>query len=540
MGPLHGLTVLDFTRVLSGPYCTMVLGDLGARVIKLEHPGRGDDTRRWGPPFLGEESAYFLSVNRNKESVAVDFKQPGGLDVVRRLVAKADVLVENFRPGTLDALGLDAVTVRAAHPRLVYCSISGYGQTGPRREEPGYDAVMQAEGGLMSITGAADGPPYRLGVAIVDIVSGMFAAQGVLAALVARGTTGQGQIVDVGMLDATTALLTYQAGNFFASGAAPGRLGNRHPTIAPYETFATKDGDLALAVGNDSLWQAFCRAAELADLGADPRFATNALRLQNYAGLKPCLDAVFATKTRAEWSAILLAAGVPNGAFGGGGLRRSADAGTRDGRQRAARDARARARDGRAREAVGDARQRAHGTADPRPAHGRGARRVRLRRGDDSDTGGERCREGGVMAMDPALLRKRLRQVIEGAKKDAAARRDRAGETREAYGRLLDDRAIPAFRAVANVLKGEGLSFDVTTPSGGVRLGPERSREDGIELGLDATFDPPRPMLTVVRVRGSRTLRAERALKDGALVEAITEEDVVEALLGELVPWLER
>lgn len=314
MGPLHGLTVLDFTRVLSGPYCTMALGDLGARVIKLEHPGRGDDTRRWGPPFLGDESAYFLSVNRNKESVAVDFKQPGGLEVVRKLVGTADVLVENFRPGTLDALGLDAATVRTSHPRLVYCSISGYGQTGPRREEPGYDAVMQAEGGLMSITGAADGPPYRLGVAIVDIVSGMFAAQGVLAALVARGATGQGQVVDIGMLDATTALLTYQAGNFFASGAAPGRLGNRHPTIAPYETFATKDGDLALAVGNDHLWQAFCRAADLADLGADPRFATNALRLQHYSALKPRLDGVFATKTRAEWSTILLHAGVPNGA----------------------------------------------------------------------------------------------------------------------------------------------------------------------------------------------------------------------------------
>jgi crotonobetainyl-CoA:carnitine CoA-transferase CaiB-like acyl-CoA transferase len=314
MGPLHGLTVLDFTRVLSGPYCTMALGDLGARVIKLEHPGRGDDTRRWGPPFLGEESAYFLSVNRNKESVAVDFKQPGGLEIVRKLLASADVVVENFRPGTLDAVGLDAASVRATHPKVVYCSISGYGQTGPRREEPGYDAVMQAEGGLMSITGAADGPPYRLGVAIVDIVSGMFAAQGILAALVARGTTGQGQVVDIGMLDASTALLTYQAGNFFATGAAPGRLGNRHPTIAPYETLAASDGDVALAVGNDSLWQAFCAAAQLPDLAADPRFATNALRLEHYTSLKPRLDAVFASRTRAEWLAILKDAGVPNGA----------------------------------------------------------------------------------------------------------------------------------------------------------------------------------------------------------------------------------
>ncbi len=219
MGPLHGITILDFTRVLSGPYCTMALGDLGARVIKLEHPGRGDDTRRWGPPFLGDESAYFLSVNRNKESVAVDFKTAGGREVVERLLARADVVVENFRPGTLDAAGPRCRrSVRARYPKIVYCSISGYGQTGPRREEPGYDAVMQAEGGLMSITGAADGPPYRLGVAIVDIVSGMFAAQGILAALVARGTSGEGQVVDIGMLDATAALLTYQAGNFFTTG----------------------------------------------------------------------------------------------------------------------------------------------------------------------------------------------------------------------------------------------------------------------------------------------------------------------------------
>ena len=314
MGPLSGITVLDFTRVLSGPYCTMALADLGARVIKLEHPVRGDDTRRWGPPFLGDESAYFLSVNRNKESVAIDFKSPGGREVVKRLIAKADVLVENFRPGTLDGLGLDAATVRAARPELIYCSISGYGQTGPRRDEPGYDAVMQAEGGLMSITGAADGPPYRLGVAIVDIVSGMFAAQGVLAALVARGNTGQGQVVDIGMLDATAALLTYQAGNFFATGAVPGRLGNRHPTIAPYETFATADGDLALAVGNDNLWQAFCRAADLTDLAEDSSFATNALRLANYDALKPRLDAVLAVRGRAEWTARLQAEGVPCGA----------------------------------------------------------------------------------------------------------------------------------------------------------------------------------------------------------------------------------
>src|SRR5262245_3422853 len=190
-GPLSGTTVIDFTRVLSGPYCTMVLADLGARVIKIEHPVRGDDTRHWGPPFVASESAYFLSINRNKESVTVDFKQPEGRVLVDKLLSIADVVVENFRPGTLDGLGFDAAHVTARYPRIVYCSISGYGQTGPRRQEPGYDAVMQAEGGLMSITGEADGPPYRLGVAITDIVSGLFAAQGVMAALIARERTGR-------------------------------------------------------------------------------------------------------------------------------------------------------------------------------------------------------------------------------------------------------------------------------------------------------------------------------------------------------------
>src|SRR5690606_5097607 len=242
-GALTGMTVIDFTRVLSGPYCTMVLADHGARVIKIEHPVRGDDTRHWGPPFVGEESAYFLSVNRNKESVTLDFKREESRDILERLLERADVLVENFRPGTLDEIGLGPADVLGRHPRLVYCSISGYGHTGPRRDEPGYDAVMQAEGGLMSITGDPDGPPYRPGVAISDIVSGLFAAQGIMAALIARGRTGRGQHVDIGMLDATAALLTYQAGNYFATGVVPQRLGNRHPTIVPYEAFRASDGD---------------------------------------------------------------------------------------------------------------------------------------------------------------------------------------------------------------------------------------------------------------------------------------------------------
>ena len=275
--PLEGITVLDLTRVLSGPYCTMLLADMGARVIKVEQPGKGDDTRAWGPPFLGGESAYFLSINRNKESVTLDFKHPDGRAILDRLIAKSDVLVENFRPGTLTRLGLDYDAVAAQHPRLIYCSISGFGQTGPRRNEPGYDAVMQAEGGLMSITGAPEGSPFRLGVAIVDIVSGMFAAYGVAMAVIARERTGRGQQVDLAMLDSVAALLTYQAGNYFATDRVPARLGNRHPSIAPYETFTASDGDFVLAIGNDEQWRRFCAVAGLPE---DERFATNRQRPQ--------------------------------------------------------------------------------------------------------------------------------------------------------------------------------------------------------------------------------------------------------------------
>ena len=309
-GPLDGLLVLDFTRVLSGPYCTMLLADMGARVIKVEQPGRGDDTRAWGPPFIGGESAYFLSINRNKESVTLDFKAPDGRAVLERLIAGADVLVENFRPGTLAKIGLDYPSIAERHPRLVYCSISGFGHTGPRWKEAGYDAVIQAEGGLMSITGTADGPPVRLGVAIADIVSGMFAAQGVTSALYARERTGRGQAVDISMLDSVVALLTYQAGIYFATDAAPPRLGNRHPTIVPYETFRASDGDFVVAVGNDDQWQRFCAAT---GFPAEDRFATNRDRVTRYSELKPALDSCLARGTRAEWIGRLKAAGVPCG-----------------------------------------------------------------------------------------------------------------------------------------------------------------------------------------------------------------------------------
>lgn len=305
--------MLDLTRVLSGPYCTMLLADMGARVIKIEQPGHGDDTRHWGPPFLRGESTYFLSVNRNKQSVTLDFKAPAGRRLLDALIARADVLVENFRPGTLDGQGLGHAALCARHPRLIYVSLSGYGHTGPRRDEPGYDAVLQGEGGLMSLTGDANGPPYRLGVAVVDIVAGMFAAQGVLLALLSRGQTGRGQHVDVSMLDSVAATLTYQAGIALATGASPSRLGNRHPSIAPYDTFEAADGSFVLAVGNDAQWGRFCTAAGFDDLLADPRFVTNERRVQEYESLGPMLSGRLRTRPCAEWISLLRAAGVPCG-----------------------------------------------------------------------------------------------------------------------------------------------------------------------------------------------------------------------------------
>jgi formyl-CoA transferase/CoA:oxalate CoA-transferase len=313
-GPLDGLTVLDFSRVLAGPYCTMQLADLGARVIKIEQPGRGDDTRAWGPPFVGGESAYFLSINRNKESVALDLKHPVARRAIDALLQRADIVVENFRPGTMERLGLGYEAVRTTNARAIYCSISGFGQTGPRRLEAGYDAMMQAEGGLMSITGAADGPPFRLGVAIADIATGMFAVQGILAALYARERTNRGQRVDIAMLDAVTALLTYQASSAFATGGTPTRMGNRHPSIAPYDTFAAADGDFVLAVGNDDQFRRVADVLGRAELARDERFLTNADRVRHYDELRGTLAPLLAAWPRADLLRALTTAGVPNGA----------------------------------------------------------------------------------------------------------------------------------------------------------------------------------------------------------------------------------
>ena len=314
MTPLDGLTVLDFSRVLAGPYCTMQLGDLGARVIKIEQPGRGDDTRAWGPPFVSGESAYFLSVNRNKESVALDLKHAAVRPVLDTLLARADVVVENFRPGTMARLGLGYDAVAARHPRLVYCSISGFGQSGPRRAEPGYDAMMQAEAGLMSITGAGDGPPFRVGVAVGDIATGMFAVQGILAALFARERTGRGQHVDIAMLDSVTALLSYQASSAFATGDTPVRMGNRHPSIAPYDTFTTADGEFVLSVGNDDQFRRLAGVLQRPALADDPRFRTNAGRVTHGDALRHELSALFSAWRRADLVEALKAAGVPSAA----------------------------------------------------------------------------------------------------------------------------------------------------------------------------------------------------------------------------------
>jgi crotonobetainyl-CoA:carnitine CoA-transferase CaiB-like acyl-CoA transferase len=312
--PLHGITVIDFTRVMSGPYCTMLLADMGARVIKIERPGRGDDTRAWGPPFINGQSTYFLSINRNKESLTLDLKAPAARNVVLTLLEKADVLVENFTPGTMDALGFGYEAMSAGFPRLVYCSISGFGQSGPRRDEPGYDAVMQAEAGLMSITGPENGEPYRLGIPIADIVTGMSAAQGIAMALIARGRSGLGQRVDVSLFDSTAALLTYQAGIQFATGDTPVRMGNRHPSIVPYETFAAADGEFVLAVGNDEQWRRFCRVIGAEHLADDERFATNGRRIEHYAELRPLLSGRLQERARQQWIVELKAAGIPCGA----------------------------------------------------------------------------------------------------------------------------------------------------------------------------------------------------------------------------------
>jgi crotonobetainyl-CoA:carnitine CoA-transferase CaiB-like acyl-CoA transferase len=292
MPPLKGLKVVDLTRVLAGPFCTMMLGDMGAEVLKIEEPELGDETRGWSP-FIGDCSSYFLSVNRNKKSVALDLKSRAGTDALRDLVGKADILVENFRPGSLASLGFSYHDLARTHPRLIYCSISGYGQNGPRASLSGYDVVIQGESGFMDVTGSADGEPTRAGVAITDFLAGLYAVQGILLALYDRQRTGLGQHVDIALFDSMLSVMRLPLGILQATGSAPGRIGNDHPSIAPYETLDLRDGKIIVAVGNPRLWKQFCAAIERPGLMTDPRFATNTDRVANRTALKADLESAF-------------------------------------------------------------------------------------------------------------------------------------------------------------------------------------------------------------------------------------------------------
>ncbi|MEY2818432.1 MAG: hypothetical protein RL275_1895 [Chloroflexota bacterium] len=304
MQPLQNIRVLDLSRVLAGPYCTMVLGDLGAEVIKVEPP-EGDETRGWGPPFAEGESAYYLCVNRNKRSMVVNLKTDEGREILRELAMQSDVLVENFRPGTLKKFGLDFETLHELNPRLIYCSISGFGQTGPLRDMPGYDFMIQAMGGIMSVTGEPDGEPMKVGVAVADLFAGQNAVISILAALQARTFTGEGQYIDIALFDSELGWLANVASNFLISGKNPKRYGNAHANIVPYQSFQASDGWFVVAVGNDKQFEAFCKVIGKPELSADKRFSTNSARVQNRELLIPLLKPIFMQKTVSEWLALI-------------------------------------------------------------------------------------------------------------------------------------------------------------------------------------------------------------------------------------------
>ncbi len=312
MAPLDGLKVVDLTRVLAGPYCTMMLGDMGAHVLKIEEPRHGDDTRAWAPLVNGW-SSYYLGVNRSKKSVALDLKSDAGRGALRQLIAAADVLVENFRPGTLAALGFSVDQMTILNPTLIYCSISGYGQTGPRAHLSGYDVVIQGEAGLMDVTGDVNGEPTRVGIAITDYLAGLYAMQGILLALVERQTSGRGQHIDIALFDSMLSVMRLPIGTLLATGQDPVRMGNEHPSIAPYETLQAQDGQVIVAVGNPRLWIQFCDAIARPELAADPRFATNSNRLANRAALRRVIEDVFAGLTVGTIVSLLETHGVPCG-----------------------------------------------------------------------------------------------------------------------------------------------------------------------------------------------------------------------------------
>jgi len=320
MGALAGITVLDLSRVLAGPWAGQLLADLGADVIKVENPGRGDDTRHWGPPWTGPaggEAAYYLCANRGKRSITLDLKSEEGLAALLRLADASDVLIENFRAGTTAKLGIDYDTLAARNPRLVYCSITGFGQTGPYRDQPGYDFLVQAMGGLMSVTGEADGRPgagpQKIGVALSDILTGLYASNGILAALQERERSGRGQYIDLALLDVTAACLANQATNYLVGGVVPSRLGNAHPNIVPYQSFASSDGHFILAVGNDDQFRRLCQALGMPGLADDERFASNAARVAHREELTPLLQDQFLTAGSDHWLALCTRHSVPAG-----------------------------------------------------------------------------------------------------------------------------------------------------------------------------------------------------------------------------------
>lgn len=309
---LEGLTVLDLSRVLAGPYCTMVLADMGANVIKIEEPGKGDDARQYYP-YINNVSAYFMSLNRNKKSITINLKTIEGKEIFKKLALRADVVVENFRPGTMEKLGLGYDTLKEINPGLVYAACSGFGATGPWSQKPSYDVIVQGTGGIMSITGQPGGEPTKAGASIGDITAGLFTAIGILEALYYRSQTGEGQKVDVSMLDCQVAILENAIARYAVNGVSPGPIGNRNASITPFEAFHTKSGYVIFAAGNDNLWGRFCSLVHRDELFLDPRFATNLLRTQNHSQLKPILDGIFLTKTSEEWIELLEKAGIPCG-----------------------------------------------------------------------------------------------------------------------------------------------------------------------------------------------------------------------------------
>ena len=314
MKALEGIRVLDLTRALAGPFCTLMLGDNGADVIKVEIPGTGDDTRKWGPPFIGEESAYYLSINRNKRSLTLNLQDAQAQEVFMKLAKDIDVVVENFTPGVMGRFGLDYDAVKAVNPKVVYCSISGFGQDGPYRNRPAYDQIMQGVGGLMSITGEPDGEPQKIGIAVTDIGAGMWSAFAIMAALHHREKSGEGQYIDISMLDAQVAWLTYQAAFFFANGEAPKRMGAAHPTLVPYQAFMCNDGKyINVAVGSERIWGRFCQGMGREDLKDHPDYATNSVRVNHRGAMVSMLQEIFLTRPVTEWVEDLQAANVPCG-----------------------------------------------------------------------------------------------------------------------------------------------------------------------------------------------------------------------------------